>query len=155
MGNKSLKKETNKHNGKDLIEELNKIEYAKTFSFQGIETYAKIYSCYDGDTCNIIIKYNNDFIRIRCRLVGINSAEIKTIDKNEKELGLKAKEYISNLILNKVVYVKFDKNDKWGRPLIEIYLKKEDKDDYKKSVNYKMIQEGHAKEYNGKGKKEF
>ena len=80
--------------------------------------------------------------RRRFRLYGIDSPEIHSKDGKEKEEGLKSKQFISNLILFKVVNIKFTKNDKFGREMGDIIYKGE-------IINKKMIDSGHARPYFG------
>jgi len=49
---------------------------------------------------------------------GYNTAEIKTKDLAEKELGLAAKQYAESKIGNKIIYIQFENLDKYGRPLV-------------------------------------
>lgn len=147
MGNKTSSTE------KQYIEELKSIKEIKTFSYEGLKVHVKVYSVYDGDTCNVIFKDTLDkdsqFKRIRCRMAHYDSAEIKGKSDKEKKLAISARDYLSERVLGKIVYVHFQKNDKWGRPIIEMYMKKGDQ----LSINQLMIKNGYGKPYEG-GKKE-
>lgn len=109
---------------------------------------ARVHEIIDGDTIDVSLDlgFNIQHI-IRLRLYGINAPETKTKDLHEKELGLKAKARLSELILSKVVTIKTHKtSDKYGRYLAEIYLDEN-------NINKVLISEGLAKEYFG-GKRE-
>ena len=118
-----------------------------TFSFSGVEKYARIVKVYDGDTCTILFKWKNQNIKTSCRIIGIDTPELRTKNLKEKELGYKAKEFLEGLIFEEVLKVKFGKDGKFGRPLVEIFLHNG------RSVADIMISTGHAKPYFG-GKKE-
>lgn len=64
-----------------------------------------------------------------------------------------AKKRLEELVLNKVVWVKFDKNEKYGRTMGVIYNDSNTFiDDYNKSINQQMINENHGKIYFGGSK---
>jgi endonuclease YncB( thermonuclease family) len=79
---------------------------------------------YDGDTIHVMINDNNSIVKQKCRLADIDCPEIRSHNEKEKSLALKAKEFVSSKILNKVIFIKGGKTDKYGRTLIEIYLEK-------------------------------
>jgi len=122
--------------------ELNDInqEDLKEISFDGIKDYAKVIDVYDGDTITIAIKFENIYRKQRCRLLGINSPEIRTKNLEEKEKGFKARDFLKNLILNQIIYVHCGGWDKYGRLLVTIFYKE-------KNVNLLMIESGHAVKY--------
>ena len=62
--------------------------------------------------------------------------------------GLNAKTYLSSRILDKIVLVKFKKEEKYGRLLGTIYYKGCD-------ICNEMITKGHAKPYFGEKKTKF
>jgi len=57
--------------------------------------------------------------------------------------------YLKSLILDKIIQVQFINRDKYGRPLINIFLLNENQT----NINNLMIEGGYAVEYNGKGPK--
>ena len=133
-----------------LIKRLQNIEPSSIpfFSFDGITTYARIYDVYDGDTVKLIFEYKGEMIKYSARIYGIDTPEIRTKDKKEKELGYKARDFLKSHILDKVLKVELLKFDKYGRLLVNIYI-----DAYNNiTVSNLMIQEGYAKPYFG-GKK--
>jgi len=127
---------------KKYLQKLNKNEI-DTFSFNGVQKYARIIKVYDGDTCTLIFRWKKQDIKCSCRIIGIDTPEIKTSNPQEKELGLKAKDFLESMILEKVLKVHFLKNDKYGRPLVEIFLHNG------QSISNLMISGGYAKLYFG------
>jgi len=119
-------------------------ELSKTlslFSFDGYECYAYCAKVCDGDTVWLVFKYFNKVIKLRCRCAGYNSAEKNT------DQGVIASTYLSELIEDNIVRVKFGKNDKYGRPLVNIYFGTIE-------VNRHMVEKGYGKIYFGVGPKE-
>ena len=102
----------------------------------------KAYCCkvYDGDTIHILRYYKKEIIKIKIRLNNIDTPEMKTVKE-----GLTAKEILTGLILNKIIKVKCNGNDKFGRTLGIIYIDNN-------CVNDMLIKEGFAKEYHGEKK---
>jgi len=133
---------------KRYLKKLDKKE-VKTFSFDGVEKYVRIIKVYDGDTCTLIFRWKKQNIKCSCRIIGIDTPELKTSNKKEREMGFKAKEFLENLILEKVLKVRFLKNDKYGRPLVEIFLHNG------QSISNLMITEGYAKPYFGGTKQKW
>lgn len=119
------------------------------FSFDGITTYAKCYDVYDGDTVKIIFEYKGEMIKYSARIYGIDTPEIRTKDKQEKERGYQARDYLRSYILDKIVKVDLMHFDKYGRLLVKIYI---DIGPNTIDISNLMIQEGYAKPYFG-GKK--
>jgi endonuclease YncB( thermonuclease family) len=136
---------------------LKDIEDAPFFKLSG--TYkAKCVKCYDGDTIHVIIDYKGEFVKIRVRMYGYDSPEMKPSKKipEEKRQEIKnkanlAKDYISELILGKIVILEIisEKEEKYGRILGIIKLDKNEE----KSVNDMMVEQNHGYKYYG-GKKE-
>ncbi len=106
------------------------------FSFAG---QFKVVRVYDGDTIKVV--ENGDKITIR--LVGIDAPEIsKKKHLPGQPFCLKAKEYLSTLVLNKVVNIKFYGKDASGKSLGEIFAEKV-------NINIEMIHAGLAEVYKG------
>lgn len=108
-----------------------------------------IVSVYDADTCTVLLDLGfNTFRKERVRLYGIDTPELRTRNKKEKEAGYFARDFVRELILDKEVTIKTykDKKGKFGRYLVEIIL------DNKKNLNKLLIKKSLAKEYFG-GKK--
>lgn len=95
----------------------------------------------DGDTVDAVIDLGfNTFVEKRIRFFGVNAPETRTRDKKEKELGLKSKDFLKNIISsNKEVYLESFGCGKFGRVLGILYTD-ENKNN---SINEMMLTEGH------------
>ena len=89
---------------------------------------AKVIDCYDGDTCTIAFFIGKIPVKIKLRLLGIDTAEMpKRKDGSDRtaeelELAYAAKDFLSSLVLNKCVYVELAKWGKWGGRVVgQIY----------------------------------
>lgn len=85
---------------------------------------AIVVEVYDGDTCTVDIDLGlHTWIKgEKIRLVRINAPELKG---NDRTKGLKSRDYLRSLILDKEVFIETikDKKEKYGRYLGEIWLK--------------------------------
>ncbi len=104
----------------------------------------KINKVIDGDTVDIDIDLGFGLtIKQRVRLKGINTAETKTLNLEEKTKGLVAKEWLKKELSREGEWViETTKEDKYGRILGTLYLVGDPV-----TVNEKMINEGMAKPY--------
>ena len=140
-------------------------ENTPTFSLNGLNKKCKILNIYDGDTLWLTVTINSKLYKLKIRMKGYDSPEMKPSldnpDRNYEILAANgAKLYLESLILNKIVDVKFFNYDKYGRPLCEIYINKKNKcfipcTTKKLCVNQLMIDSGHGYIYNGGKKKKF
>lgn len=117
---------------------------AELFSLNGYNTYCRVIKCYDGDTIHVIFKFNKTYKKFKVRLYGIDCSEIKS----QSECSKNAKEYIENMILNKIVRLECLKYDKYGRILGKIYTLPNNI-----FINTELINRGFAIQYYGYGKK--
>jgi len=143
-----IKKKYTRYNTARKLMKLDPTEIPK-FSFLGVEKYARIYKVYDGDTCTLLFEWNKQMINTSCRIYGIDTPELRTKDLDEKKAGYEAKEFLEGLILDKILLVKFGKNGKYGRPLIQIFL------DNGQSISDILISNKYAKPYFGGTKDPF
>jgi micrococcal nuclease len=106
---------------------------------------AKCERVVDGDTIDATIDLGFDtWKKIRIRLVGINAAESRTRDLEEKARGLAAKQFVKDILVkHENEFILHSQGvGKYGRCLGEIFL-----GDVK--LNELLITEGHAVEYFG------
>lgn len=111
---------------------------------------AEVVKVYDGDTCTCVVDLGfKTSVRIKIRLVGIDTPEIRTKDDEEKALGFKTRDWLRERILGKKVLLHTEKKGKFGRWLGTIWNIEEDKPSFENSYNKKLVNEGLAKEYFG------
>ena len=104
--------------------------WKNTVEFTPIVKSGKVIKVYDCDTITIACKIpylteipeSDTIYRFHIRLIGIDSAEIKSKDKDEKYVAILARDKLSELILNKNVILKNQSSDKYGRILANVYL---------------------------------
>ncbi len=105
---------------------------------------AKVVEVYDGDTCTIDIDLGlHTWIkREKVRLNRINAPELKGTERTK---GLKSRDYLRSLILDKEIFIETikDKKEKYGRYLGEIWLE-DDKGNFV-NVNDVLVKNGFAK----------
>ena len=92
-----------------------------TFPIKG----GRVIKCYDADTITIASKLpykESPLYRLSVRLTGIDAPEIKGKSEEEKELAKQARDFVSNLILNKYVRLENVESEKYGRILADVYI---------------------------------
>lgn len=141
------------------------------FSLNGQILLGKIVEMYDGDTCKIVLALNNNLQKFNCRLLGLDTPEMKPPnDKPNRDIEilnahkcrnrllqlttscscqvdsiLKKSELKTLLKLNKkIIIVKCNEFDKYGRLLVELVS-----DETNKTVNQILVEEKYAKAYDG------
>ena len=140
-----VKTQFKKFNDKRRLKNLDQ-STIDVFSFDGLERHSRIVKVYDGDTVTILFRYNKQYYKTSCRIIGIDTPELRTKNLKEKKAGYEAKQFLEGLILEKILLVKFGKDGKYGRPLVEIFLPNG------QSISNIMISSKYAKPYFG-GKK--
>jgi endonuclease YncB( thermonuclease family) len=119
-------------------------ESIPTFSLKGLTGTAKVVRVHDGDTIWVVFPIHDILYKIKIRLCGLDTPELKSVDGKGQEV----KNYLESIVLNKLIKVSFMKYDKYGRPLANLYTL-----DTQECINDKLTQMGFAKPYFG-GKKE-
>lgn len=117
-------------------------------------TYAaKIVEIYDGDTVTVDIDLGFNIIvaNQKIRLSGIDTPEIRTIKKDDKEFGLLSRKKLSEQLpigsWQKIQTIKSSNNDdKFGR-ILGIFIMENGQ-----SLNQWMIDNNYAVNYNGENK---
>ena len=124
-------------------------------TLDGIICQCKVVDVYDADTVTITLPLEEKLYKVKCRLFGIDSAEKRTKNLDEKKVSLEATKWLNELINDKVIWVKCGDWGKYGGRMIgTLYMTKEDLD-ANKSINSIIVEKGYAYEYNGKKKKKF
>ena len=84
-----------------------------------------VIKCYDGDTITVAAKmpYKGSIVyRFSVRLAGIDCPEMKSKNSSEKECAQLAKDEVTELVLNKIVFLKNVQTEKYGRILADVYI---------------------------------
>jgi micrococcal nuclease len=89
--------------------------------------YGTVSSVYDVDTFTIMFYLPLDGLQTKifkksCRISGIDGPEMRTSKKTEKQIAIKGQEYLSDMILGKVVELRNVAEDKYGRILADVYI---------------------------------
>lgn len=85
-------------------------------------TQGRVVEIYDGDTITIVgyVKHNPDLFRFSVRLNGIDCPEMKGKSENEKFVAKFAKQYVHELVHDKIVTLEDVALDKYGRVLAKV-----------------------------------
>ena len=130
------------------ISYLQNISYKETHIFIPQIRFAKVIKVYDGDTITVAGKLpfdNSPIYRFSVRLRSIDSPEIRGESKKECELAIKSRDALHNLIYGKIIELKNNGKEKYGRLLADIYY-----NDI--HINKWMVDNNYAVKYDG-GKK--
>ena len=156
------------------------------FTLQGKEFECKVVNVYDADTCRIVFFLNGDLVKYTVRLKGLDSPEIRPPSKDKyREYQIKeakksrnrliqlctdcditiennlSKNKIQKLINEnkKIIKIKCEEFDKYGRLLGNLYINDNCKNCYNDCncicINDKLIEEGYAYKYDGGTKQKF
>jgi endonuclease YncB( thermonuclease family) len=117
----------------------------------------KVVSVYDGDTVTIVLKNKGKYEKHKLRMYGYDSPEMKprlNLKEREKHIALakEAKDFLSNMVLNKIVIFESMGDDKYGRLLGNLILT----EGWRKkgnSVNNAVLLAGHGYTYVGGAKR--
>lgn len=96
----------------------NKVDF---FTFENYENWVRVWKVLDGDSVHIILIFQNHPIKLKCRLNGIDTAELESKDPEEKAYAHKAKDRLDALVSNKTLWGRCQKFDKFGRLLIDLF----------------------------------
>jgi len=116
------------------------------------EYRGKVTRVVDGDTVDCILDLGfNIHHSCRVRLLGIDTPESRTRDREEKARGLLSKQALEDLLTDKDFVIKTHKKKakgKFGRVLGELWIAE-------KNINKEMIELGYAVEYYGQSKEDI
>lgn len=105
---------------------------------------------HDGDSGWFYMdKGNREFLNANCRLYGCNANELSDTDPVKRQQAVDARTWLRAQIEGKEVFVYSKSLDKYGRPLVIIWLNEADFGDNTKSVNKALINAGLAVPYMG------
>lgn len=131
--------------------ELENITYDNTVIFIPPIKCGKVIKVYDGDTITIACKlFENDsnFYRFSVRIDGVDTPEIKGKTSEEKEKAKIVREALTDLIMNKIVYLENVRFEKYGRILAKVIY-----NDI--NISNWLIENNYAHEYQGGKKQEW
>ena len=111
----------------------------------------KVVDVYDGDTVTIVLYNKFGYEKHKLRMFGYDSPEMKprlniANRDNEIKKAKQAKQYLSNIVLNKIVIFESMGYDKYGRLLGKLFVKGQE-------INQLMVNSGHGYPYYGGTKK--
>ena len=92
-------------------------ENTEKFSLDGTRVIAKCVDVYDGDSITVVFKFNGKFQQFSIRMAGYDTPEVRTKNELEKEYGLRAKQALSDKVLDKLIWINCGEFDKYGRLL--------------------------------------
>lgn len=105
---------------------------------------------HDGDSGWFLMdKGNREFLNANCRLWGCNANELNDPDPAKRQKAVDARTWLRAQIEGKQVFVLSKGLDKYGRPLVVVWLNEADFGDALKSVNKALIDAGLAVPYMG------
>lgn len=114
---------------------------------------AEVQRVIDGDTVdiNIDLGFDVSLRNQRIRLVGIDTAEVRTTDEDQKWFGMIAKQYVIDLLKDKsIVLHSKEFKGKFGRILGDLYIVEDDK-----FLTTTLLEDGLAVEYSGSKEKKI
>lgn len=138
-------------------------DFKEACNFCGLEGYYQCIDVYDGDTITILMPLKMcvfdcsnkpltddkiKYYQVKIRVYGIDTYELrprKNIENREehKRKGYEARDLLREMILNKIVFVKFSDNlDKYSRVIAEIFYDG-------KNISKILIENNLGKEYYG------
>jgi len=132
------------------IEELLSLDCKNVnkFTLQGLTKTAKVVKVYDGDTITVVFKHKDEYNKWNCRIYGIDTPELKTKNPKEKKAAILARDFLKDMILEKIVQIECLDFDKYGRLLTNVLY-----DD--KNIIKIMIEKNYGKLYFGGTKEDF
>lgn len=161
MGNlcsSDTKKEYDKYHENELIK--NSFTELSLFSLENLVTKCKVTDVYDGDTVTIVFYYDNKPMKVKLRMYGYDSPEVKpkkSIANYDlhKKAGEVARDKLKEKIEGKIMWVKFVEREKYGREMGFLFEDTNINCDFEKSINSWMIVNKLGKKYQGSKKDEF
>lgn len=123
------------------------------YSAVGDECWSKVIKNYDGDSCWIAIIKENRVVKICCRLDGIDTPELRGGSAEETEVAKIARDKLAELVDDRLMFVKINDQDKYGRYLITLFDSNDESTAL--NVNKELVRCGLACEYDGGKKPKF
>tara|TARA_B100001778_G_scaffold191450_1_gene157819 strand:+ start:935 stop:1423 length:489 start_codon:yes stop_codon:yes gene_type:complete len=130
---------------------MESLSYEECVAFVPKLDVAKCVKVYDGDTFHLgtILPEPYGATRFSCRLLGVDTPELRTRDDAEKALAREARDIVKSLILHKMVNVRVSGMDKYGRLLVRITIPATETTPYCADLSQHLINERVAIHYDG------
>jgi endonuclease YncB( thermonuclease family) len=117
----------NINNDKSFMRDGSDIKWEDTVEFTFPIKGGRVIKVYDADTITIASKLPYDespMYRLSVRLNGIDTPEMKgkSVSDEEKDAAQQARDFVSNLVLNKYVSLENIDSEKYGRILADVYV---------------------------------
>tara|TARA_Y100000389_G_C17433660_1_gene504212 strand:+ start:810 stop:1277 length:468 start_codon:yes stop_codon:yes gene_type:complete len=119
---------------------------ANLFTFDGVVGKGYISGVYDGDSFDVVMELFGQPTKLKTRLDGLDTPELRTKDLLEKALGYRARDRVRELCLDKEVSVWLLQFEKYGRTMVRVTL------DDGRDLSRLLIDERLAQEYGGQTK---
>lgn len=146
---------TQTNNSMSELESMTK-QNTEFMTLKGNIYNAKIVYIYDGDTLHVVFKEFDKFYRWNCRIMGVDTPELRTKNLKEKELGYKVRDALIERFMDKIVKIKCDEFDKYGRLLIDVFVPNDiEENDGNLMLSQWLINNEYAYEYDGGTKKSW
>ena len=116
----------------------------------GTTVTARVVSVYDGDTIKVIFPLNDIFYKWNCRLMGVDTPELRTRNTREKEHGYFVRDKLREKINDQIVQLKCEDLDKYGRLLVTVLC-----DEGQCNINEWLIKNDYAFAYDGGTKRSW
>jgi endonuclease YncB( thermonuclease family) len=117
--------------------------------------WAKVLSCYDGDSMTVVFKYRGKIEQWRVRLYGVDTCEMKVSRAwskarraRAKQRAIDVRDHVRGLISNRIIQLEPIKFGKYGRLVAKIHCG----DAYAMNLGDHLISTGRAVPYFGKTK---
>jgi len=128
-----------------------------TVPYKGVRVRVFVYDVYDGDTCSILVPFGEEYLKLKIRVLGVDTPEVKVrgaakgteLGDLEEKAGAHVREKVKALIEGKECEVRLDKWDKYGGRVNGVVFLESRK--YTTLTEY-LLANYYAKEYHGKKK---
>lgn len=128
---------------------LNEVDEQKTSYYLPRIRWAKVVGVYDGDTVTVLALLSDGQVyKYKVRMAGYDCAEMKTKNVEEKNAAVEARDVLKERCLHKIVEIRVQKFDKYGRLLCELI-------DEDGNINDWMVDEKYGVPYDGGTKEEI
>jgi len=115
-------------------------ETAPYFDFKNLIRTARVVRVVDGDTIDVIFKFRKHYDTHRCRLLGVDTPELRGGTEETKKAATESKVFMEKLLQDKFITIYCKELDSFGRILVSIEFDGED-------IGERLLHEGLAEVY--------